>query len=321
MNFVSTHEDTTQQIKVVKKCFPVDGVVELEFSSVQTTELPEWEPGAHFDLKLPNSLSRQYSLMRGKLNPKNWRIAVLVEKSGRGGSLFIQNSVIEGMELTAVGPRNHFPIAPATQYLFIAGGIGITALIPMIEYAELKGIPWKLEYLGKSLESMAYAEDLTEKYGEQIRLYPKEAGGRFDVEKSLSLVDQTVQVYACGPERLNIAIEQSMVDNLENLHVERFHPRELVLTEPDAEFTVYCQKSDIELVVPADESILMAADFEGIDVSGDCLEGTCGSCETRVFEGEVDHRDSVLSAQARAEGDTMMICISRAKGKRLVIDL
>lgn len=321
MNFVSTHEDTTQLIKVVNKCFPADGVVELEFSSVETAQLPEWEPGAHFDLKLPNSLSRQYSLMRGKLNAKNWRIAVLVEKSGRGGSLFVLNSINVGMELTAVGPRNHFPIYPASKYLFIAGGIGITALIPMIEYAELKGIPWNLEYLGKSLKTMAYAEDLTERYGDKIRLYAKEAGDRFDVENSLSLLDQNVQVYACGPERLNTAIEQSMVNNLENLHVERFHPRELVITDPDEAFTVYCQKSEIELLVPADESILMAADFEGIDVTGDCLEGTCGSCETRVFEGEVDHRDSVLSAKARAEGDTMMICISRAKGKRLVIDL
>ena len=321
MNFASTHQETTQNIKVVHKSHPVNGVVELEFVLGDGGTLPNWEPGAHVDIKLDNSLSRQYSLMRGKLSPQNWRIAVLVDEFGRGGSTYLNNSVEVGSELVSVGPRNHFPLVVASEYLFIAGGIGITPLIPMIETAEASGIDWNLNYLGKSIDSMVYADELISKYEHKVTLFPKAQGRIYSVDEVLSHLQNNVHVYACGPERLIGAIEDSMAHNINNLHVERFQPREIVLSEPDKQFTVYCMKSDVELVVPADESILMAADFEGIDIPGDCMEGTCGSCETRVIEGEVDHRDSVLSAQARAEGDTMMICISRAKGNRLVIDL
>jgi ferredoxin len=119
-----------------------------------------------------------------------------------------------------------------------------------------------------------------------------------------------------------VAVEEALGEAGANrAHVERFHPRELHLEGPDQPFQVYFQKSDVELTVDVDESILMVADFGGIETTGDCMEGTCGSCETRVIEGIVDHRDSVLSAQARAEGDTMMICVSRARSARLVIDL
>ncbi|MDH6278210.1 ferredoxin-NADP reductase [Aurantimicrobium minutum] len=321
MNYFSTHEETMQLLRIVNRVTPAKGVVELEFVRADGGVLPQWAPGAHIDLKLDNSVTRQYSLMKGLLEPTNWRIAVLIEEFGRGGSLFISKSVQMDTELVSVGPRNHFPLVRAENYLFIAGGIGITPIVPMLELAEEEGIPWKLAYLGKSLETMAYASDLLSAYGEKVQLYPKDQGKTYDLEKSIATVSENTHVYSCGPERLITALENSMVENLNNLHVERFHPREIVLTEPNSEFTVYCKKSDVELLVPADESILMAADFEGIDIPGDCMEGTCGSCETRVIEGEVDHRDSVLSAQARAEGDTMMICISRAKGNRLVIDL
>lgn len=319
--FASSHEEVSLELKVVNVEEIADNIIELEFAEINGERLPGWGAGAHFDLKLGEGLSRQYSLIRGRLDSNNWRIAVLIEENGRGGSKFIRDNLQEGTTVHAVGPRNHFPLNKADEYLFIAGGIGITPLLEMIREAEAESIPWNLKYLGATTESMAYLETLQNKYGDKVEAYLKSQGRRLDLEQTIGEATTQTHVYCCGPERLMVAVEDCLSESIERAHVERFHPRELVLTEPDREFTVYCMKSDVELLVPADESILMAADFEGIEIPGDCMEGTCGSCETRVIEGEVDHRDSVLSAQARAEGDTMMICISRAKGNRLVIDL
>jgi ferredoxin-NADP reductase len=260
--------------------------------------------------------------MPGALSRANWRVAVLVEEDGRGGSLYIREEVHEGDEIEVLGPRNHFPLTAADSYVFIAGGIGVTPLIPMIEELDARDATWKLIYLGRSIEAMAYAEELSGRYPDRVLLSPRDTAESFDIESAVAELPSDTHVYSCGPERLLSAIEAAMGETgLERVHVERFHPREVVADGPDQEFIVYCKRSDVELVVPDDESILMAADFAGIDIPGDCMEGTCGACETRVFEGEIDHRDSVLTPQAREAGETMMICVSRCKGGRLVIDL
>lgn len=322
MSFSSTHTETEQYLVVVARRRVSEDTIELEFAEATGKPLPEWGAGAHIDLKISNGMVRQYSLMQGLRDPNNWRIAVLIERKGRGGSLFIDKELKVESVVKSVGPRNHFPLNPAEKYLFVAGGIGITPLLQMIDKAEEQGIAWELAYLGRSPETMSYHIELQERFGSRVKVFAKSAGQRFDVEAQLSRLGPETHIYCCGPERLMLSLESAIGDEgINRIHVERFHPREIKFSEPDHEFTVYCQKSDEEITVPIDESILMAADFAGIEISGDCLEGTCGACETRVFEGEVDHRDSVLSAQAQAEGGTMMICVSRAKGKRLVIDL
>lgn len=322
MSFSSTHSETEQQLVVLSRKVVAEGIVELEFAAADGKPLPFWSAGAHIDLHLANGMSRQYSLMEGVLHSNNWRVAVLTEQDGRGGSIFIEKNLKIGDLIDSVGPRNHFPLQDAREYLFVAGGIGITPLLKMISEAEVKSIPWNLAYLGRSKQSMAYADELVNEFGHRVKLFIKEEHQRFDVTTTSESLGNDTHIYSCGPERLMLALEEAMTPiDINRIHVERFHPREVKLDVPDHEFVVYCKKSDEEIIVPADESILMAADFAGIEIPGDCMEGTCGACETRVFEGEVDHRDSVLSAQARAEGDTMMICISRAKGKRLVIDL
>jgi ferredoxin-NADP reductase len=315
------HSKSELELVVVQRADLSSTVFEIEFEQVSGLELPDWQPGSHIDLYLSNGLVRQYSLIPGALSKRNWRIAVLVENQGKGGSLWLASNLQVGSKIQASNPKNHFKLEPAKEYLFIAGGIGITPLLRMILSAEEHSIQWQLKYLGSSLENMPYSHYLQHIYGEKVELFVKSQGSRLNLRESIFNVSTEAQIYCCGPERLMIAVEETLSESPERAHLERFHPREVVLTEPDKEFTVYCKKSDVELIVPADESILMAADFEGIDIPGDCMEGTCGSCETRVIQGEVDHRDSVLSAQARAEGDTMMICISRARGNRLVIDL
>lgn len=322
MTFSSTHNESARRLRVAHRKDVGEGIVELEFVSDDGQALPAWSAGAHIDLKLKEGLTRQYSLMEGLLSPASWRIAVLVEEDGRGGSAYISEHLTVGVVVDSLGPRNHFALVSAPRYLFVAGGIGVTPLIQMIDDAEAAGIPWSLFYLGRSAETMAYASDLSARFGDRVELFPSSTGLRCDVAAVVKAAGAQAQVYCCGPERLMVAVEDALGDEGANrAHVERFHPRELHLEVPDQPFQVYFQKSDVELTVDIDESILMVADFDGIETTGDCMEGTCGSCETRVISGDVDHRDSVLSAQARAEAQTMMICVSRAKGKRLVIEL
>jgi ferredoxin-NADP reductase len=322
MPFSSSHDESDRDLIIVSRTTVGEGIIELEFVASDGRSLVSWGAGAHVDLKLSDGLTRQYSLMEGRLAPSNWRIAVLIEEESRGGSAYIAEHLHEGDVVQSFGPRNHFPLTPASRYVFIAGGIGVTPLIKMIDEAEAAQIPWTLSYLGRSQQTMAYAEELVSRFGDRVAIYPKSDGLRCDVAATVSELAADGHVYCCGPERLMVAVEEALGESgVSRAHVERFRPRELHLEGPDQPFQVYFQKSDVELTVDVDESILMVADFDGIETTGDCMEGTCGSCETRVLEGIVDHRDSVLSAQARAEGDTMMICVSRARGPRLVIDL
>ena len=190
-----------------------------------------------------------------------------------------------------------------------------------IDVAETASIPWRLFYLGRSEKTMAYVTELLSKFGEKVVIVTKDSGQRLDVAQEITSAGPEVHVYCCGPERLMVAVEEALGESqISRCHVERFHPRAVESHEPDVDIEVYCQKSDVELIVPADESILMTLDFAGVEIEGDCMEGTCGSCETRVISGTVEHRDSILSADAQKNGDTMMICVSRARG-RLVLDL
>ena len=320
MSVVHKNGEANLQLRVVSKTCVARDIVEFSLESSAGQTLPIWDPGAHVDVHLPNGISRQYSLMRGS-TPDTWKIAVLVENGGRGGSRYLGEQVNVGSVLEVVGPRNHFPLEPADSYLFIAGGIGVTPLIPMLESCESKQLPWNLIYLGRSIETMAYAQALEVLFPGKVQLVPKDTYGPLDIPSAINQVSSETHVYTCGPERLLVDLERALNNSPERLHLERFHPRDLGTVKPNQAFKVFCQKSDIELLVEADESILMAADFAGIDIPGDCMEGTCGACETKVLAGVVEHRDSVLSSQERLKSEKIMICVSRSVGDRLVIDL
>lgn len=295
--------------------------IEISFLRKDGQNLPGWEPGSHIDLHLQSGLTRQYSLVPDSTGRGRWVVTILIEEDGRGGSRYINENLVPGAEVNASGIRNHFGIVPAPKFLFIAGGIGITPILSMIDFAERESIPWELNYLGRSELSMAYKSELISKFGDKVHIFAKDKGQRIDVLNAVEKADAECHVYCCGPENLMLAVEEAIgASDIGRCHVERFRPKSFDSTEADSDFEVYFQKSDIELVVPADESIFMAADFAGIELEGDCMEGTCGSCETRVISGAVEHRDSILNEEARRKNETMMICVSRARG-RLVLDL
>lgn len=301
-----------------------DAVVSLELGTRSGEPLPSWQPGAHIDVALPTGVIRQYSLCGPVGNTTRWRIAVLREPDGRGGSQWIHDNVHEGGELRVRGPRNNFPLRPAARYLFVGGGIGITPLLPMIAEAEAAGAEWSLLYGGRSRASMAFLPEL-EGYGERVTLRPQDRYGLLDLVGFLGGPGPSTLVYCCGPAGLIDAVEAHCAGwPAGSLNVERF--ASAAGQEPsgggdDQPIEVELRASGMTLSVPPGQSVLKAAQEAGVAVVYSCEEGICGSCETAVLEGRVDHRDCLLTEDERAAGDTMLICVSRAHGGRLVLDL
>ncbi|PRI10411.1 hypothetical protein B4915_12105 [Leucobacter massiliensis] len=302
---------------------PAAGVRRLRLVRADGGALPRWTPGAHLELRLPNGLLRQYSLCGDPAETGFLELAVLLEERSRGGSAYVHGELRPGDELPVTGLRSHFGFDPdAPEAVLIAGGIGITPLLPMIAVLSERGVPWTLHYAGRRRERMAYLGELTRQHGDRVRAYVSEEGGRLDLAAVAAEAGERAAVYACGPERL-LADVEAVVGPVagERLRVERFRPREAEPGGVDEAFTVELVESGIEVEVPPDRSILEVVREAGVDVPSSCEEGTCGTCETPVIDGEPDHRDSVLSELEREMGGTMMICVSRSCGRRLVIEL
>ncbi|OIH83393.1 oxidoreductase [Arthrobacter sp. UCD-GKA] len=304
-----------------------DGVLSLELRHPLRRALPEWNAGAHLDVLLPNGLIRQYSLCSDPGQRDSWRLAVLREPAGRGGSAYVHDELRPGTKIQVRGPKNNFALAPAPQYVFLAGGIGITPLLPMVRAAAAGDQPWRLIYMGRSRNNMAFLDELAG-YGDHVHIHADDENGFYPLADLLADPVADFHVYTCGPGPLLKVIE-SLAGGWQDpsrLHFERFAAdpgsagAAVAPHEGDHEFTV--QGTDgTEVSVPVGVSILQALEDAGMSPLNSCREGICGTCETPVLSGEIDHRDSLLSDQEREAGDTMMICVSRCKGKRLVLDL
>lgn len=299
-----------------------EGVVLLTLRDAEGRPLPEWEPGAHIDLMLRADLVRQYSLCGDPGDRSCLQVAVLREPESRGGSSYVHDVLSEGESVRIRGPRNNFPLEKTKRYLFIAGGIGITPMLPMLAAVHARGADWRLVYGGRTRASMAFRDDLQRAYGERVMLRPQDEYGLLDLPSLLGKPQRRTAVYSCGPEPLLEAVESGCEKWPSGaLHVERFAPKKDVTAGPHSTFEVELAQTGKTLLVSEDTSVLEAVADVGVSVMTSCEEGICGTCETTVLSGEIDHRDSVLNDQERAAGDTMMICVSRAKSDRLVLDL
>ncbi|GAA3716364.1 PDR/VanB family oxidoreductase [Streptomyces tremellae] len=298
-----------------------DGVVSVRLAAADGGPLPAWEPGAHIDLLLSPGMERQYSLCGDPEDTGGWRVAVLREPESRGGSQYVHEKLTVGDHLTCRGPRNNFPLVEAGAYLFIAGGIGITPLLPMAAACEAAGRPWRLVYGGRTAASMAFTGHLAG-YGPRVELWPQDTRGLIDLGTLLAEARDDTAVYCCGPRPLLDAVQGACAHWPEGaLHVERFRPRAGALDGRNTPFQVVLEESGLELTVPADRSVVDVLEEAGVRVPTSCREGTCGTCETVVLEGTPDHRDSFLTPQEKDSGEVMMVCCSRALGDVLVLDL
>ncbi|MEV5966555.1 PDR/VanB family oxidoreductase [Kribbella sp. NPDC051952] len=314
--------ETTMPLRVKSHQQVSVGVTELVLVPDDASELPPWTPGSHIDVQIRPGLVRQYSLCGDPEDRSQWRIAVLREPVSRGGSAALCERIQPGDVLPVTGPRNHFPLHESPRYLFIAGGIGITPIIPMIRAAQAAGADWRLVYGGRTEASMAYREELARIDPARVLEWPQDLRGLIELDQLLGEVQPGTLIYCCGPEPLIAAVEAKSAHwPHRSLQVERFAPRPVTSEAPNTSFEVELVDSGEVLVVPADQSILEVVDEAGIYVLSNCEEGTCGTCQTTVLEGVPDHRDSVLDDDERAANDTMMICVSRALSARLVLDL
>lgn len=321
MTPTKTDPETELAVEVVDKIAQAEGVVSLTLRRADGTALPQWTPGAHVDLILPGVTTRQYSLCGDVDDRHTWRLGILRDPEGRGSSRYVHDTLGLGDIVGVRGPRNNFPMVAASRYLFIAGGIGITPILPMISAAAAAGADWTLVYGGRRRASMAFLGELGV-HGGRVSVHPQDESGLLDLDALLVEPCRDTAVYCCGPAPLLDAVESRCASwPPGSLHVERFTAKPL--TEParaDA-FEVVLRTSGLTLTIPADRSILEVVEEAGVDPLYSCTEGTCGSCETPVLEGVPDHRDSVLSAEQRHANDCLMICVSRSRTPRLVLDL
>ncbi|MFI6564362.1 PDR/VanB family oxidoreductase [Streptomyces sp. NPDC050534] len=299
-----------------------DGVVSLTLAHPDGSRLPDWTPGSHIDLSLPDGTTRQYSLCGDRWDAHTYRIAVLREPAGRGGSAYVHDQLSPGDRVGVGGPRNHFPLVPSRTYLFIAGGIGITPLLPMVHQAELLGTGWQLLYGGRTRSSMAFREELTATHGERVRLVPQDEFGLLDLAARLGTPRTGTKVYCCGPAPLLAAVEAACAAwPPYTLRVERFTADAQSAPVRSVPFEVELRRTGRTTTVTPDVSVLEAVRRAGADVLSSCEQGTCGTCLTPVLEGEPEHRDSVLADHERSANDCMLPCVSRSRGDRLVLDL
>jgi ferredoxin-NADP reductase len=302
---VSTLEDVAEDVRAIR-LLPLGG-----------GQLPVWHPGAHVTLHLPNGLQRQYSLCGDPAERTHFDIAVLKTEQSEGGSEWIHAHLSPGMTLEVSGPLNHFELEPANEYLFIAGGIGITPIKAMIESLPVRR-KWKLIYAGRSKTTMAFAEELLERYPDHVEIHASdEKDSQLDVYSLTA--SSAAQVYCCGPESLMSAVASFVP--AERMHLERFVAIARESSLPALPLEVTCRKSKKSFVVDPEESILDALEENGLPVLGSCKKGVCGTCEVRVVEGKPIHLDSVIDDAEKDRLKVMYPCVSRAEGGKLVLDL
>lgn len=320
-----TQEDV-MELRVRHVKWEAEGVHSLTFVHPEGADLPPWEPGAHLEIVLPSGLVRQYSLCGDPYDRCRYKVAVLREPNGRGGSAEIHDTVMAGRLLKVRGPRNRFELGYAGKYILIAGGIGITPLLSMArELGERK--PWHLYYGGRSLDSMALKEELSVLGAEHLTFVPQDTLGVLDLEAIFAGVDDDTAVYCCGPEGLLGAVlaKAEAAGRSSQVHFERFGAAPIT---PAPEVPASTETFDVELrrtgctvSVSPDQTVLEAIRAVVPDMPSSCEEGFCGTCETRVLLGQVEHRDQILSAAERESNESMFVCVSRAKSPLIVLDL
>jgi ferredoxin-NADP reductase len=290
-------------------------VIALTLTAVDGTELPRWHPGAHLDVHLPSGRVRQYSLCGDPGAVDSYRIAVRRIPTGGGGSVEVHDELPVGASISTSGPRNAFPLtvpgygSPAQRIRFIAGGIGITPILPMLSQAQRLGVEWSMIYAGRSRDTLPFLDELAG-FGDRITIRADDEAGLPTAAELLGHRPGGTTVYAGGPAPVLTALRAALTDRDDvELHFERFAAAPVV---DGSEFSVSVASTGRTVRVGADETLLAALNREGVHTSYSCQQGFCGTCRTRVLAGGVDHRDTLLTGPERDAG-TMLICVSRAR--------
>ncbi|MGX7825301.1 PDR/VanB family oxidoreductase [Actinokineospora sp. 24-640] len=284
-----------------------DDVVSLTLADPSGAPLPAWRPGSHVDVVLPSGRVRQYSLCGDPADLRTYRVAVRLVPEGAGGSVEA-HGLTAGSALVFRGPRNAFPFVGQGPWLFIAGGIGITPILPMVRHAAARGADWRLVYTGRSRDSLPFLGELPS--SDRVEVRTDDEHGVPTAADLLSRAPSGAAVYCCGPVPMLDLVRSAWAGPL---HFERFSPPPVVGGRP---FELRLGAGGPVVAVAADESALTALRRVRPDVAYSCGQGFCGTCRVRVLSGAVEHRGGPLSEQ-----DSMLVCVSRAAGDRVVLDV
>ena len=292
-----------------------DDVVSFRLEGEDGRALPAWHPGAHVDIDLPSGKKRQYSLCGDPREHDHYRIAVRRIADGLGGSREV-HELAQGARLTLHGPRNAFPFIDVDRYLFVAGGIGVTPIRPMLLDAIGRGADWTFVYTGRTRASMPFLDELSALDPARVHIWPDDEYGMPDGKKIVAYAPDGAALYCCGPPPMIDAIRAEIpADNIATLHYERFSPPPIAGGKP---FSVVLARSGHVVRVGADQSALAAIRDVLPDVPYSCQNGYCGTCPAGLFGGKVEHRDRCLTDAERER--KMAICVSRGTG-RVTLDL
>ncbi|AZD29834.1 PDR/VanB family oxidoreductase [Pseudomonas chlororaphis] len=313
------------KVIVSKREIQGDGVVVLDLISTDGGLLPGFEAGAHVDIHVAPGLVRQYSLCGDPANAGVYRLGVLKDPVSRGGSIGVHEELLEGTEVTISTPRNHFPLATqATRSILIGGGIGITPMIAMAYALQADGQDFELHYCARSRNSTAFLDELQNAdFAARLSVHfdDEDATQKLDLASVLGSSAAGVHVYTCGPSGfmdwvIATALEVGYADT--HIHREYFQAEVDISGES---FEVVAARSGKTVEVAAGQTILEALASVGIKIEISCEQGVCGTCVCDVLEGEPDHRDVYLTDNEKADNDQILVCCSRAKSKKLVLDI
>jgi phthalate 4,5-dioxygenase reductase subunit len=309
-------------LRVMRNNKIADGIHILEFRDAGGQPLPEFSAGAHIAIQAPNGLLRKYSLCNDPAERNRYLVAIKREANGRGGSCNLIDNTKAGDELMVAPPVNDFGLPPRAQdFLFIAGGIGITPIMAMIREVLRQGKRFRLFYCSRSPETTAFLDELSApEFKNQVTIHYDQGdpARSLDLKPVLAERKNREHLYCCGPRPLMEAV-RNMTDHWSStaVHFEAFSEAE-THKPTDKPFKLRLARSGEVLDVPTTKTILEVLRDRGLEVPSSCETGTCGTCRTKMLAGEADHRDLVLAEHERA--DTIMICVSRAKGDEITID-
>lgn len=313
-------------VQVVRKVQEAEGIASFELARAGGASLPAFSAGSHIDVQVPGGLTRQYSLCNDSGEQHRYRIAVLRDPASRGGSIAMHDAVHEGDILHISEPRNHFPLQHATRSLLFAGGIGVTPLLCMAQRLATIGADFTLHYCTRSPERTAFLKEIgASTFADRVQFHfdsgPPEQ--KLDVQTLLARSEPGTHLYVCGPTGFIehvVGTAKAKGWNGEQIHLEYFGaaPQD---TSRDTAFDVKIASTGKTYTVPEGQSVVHALHAHGIEILTSCEQGVCGTCITRVLEGEPDHRDMYFTEEERAKNDQFTPCCSRARSKTLVLDL
>ena len=314
-------------VRVARKTVEAEGICSFELVRTDGQPLPAFAAGSHIDVEIPGGATRQYSLCNDPAETHRYLIAVLRDAGSRGGSVAMHDRVNEGDVLSISAPKNHFALAhDAASHLLLAGGIGVTPLLCMAERLAQVGAAFEMHYCTRSTARTAFAQRIgASAFASRVAFHFDDgaADQRLDLEAVLANPEPGRHLYVCGPKGfMDAVLAKARASGWPESRIHHeFFGAEVAARAGDGGFEVKLASSGRVIAVAADRTVVQALADAGVSVATSCEQGVCGTCLTRVIEGEPDHRDMYLTPEEQAAGDQFLPCCSRSKSPRLVLDL